>query len=134
PDGNMQMDEVLSDPDKVAALLNSCYDKIPLKGYQYYFLDNLVVLASDDGYTSDEGQGVISTYYYMDQNSASRHWLTSGPDTEGANNAFYWTHSWQQIRLCSQFIELIDKAAVHSENDRARFKAEARILRAFFYM
>lgn len=134
PDGTMQMDEVLSDPNKVSALLNSCYNKIPLKGYQYYFLDNLVILASDDGYTSDEGQGVIATYYYSNQNSAARHWLSSGPDQDGANNLLYWGNFWQQIRLCSQFIDVIDKAAVNSENERARFKAEAKVLRAFFYM
>src|SRR5690606_22706060 len=67
-DVNMQLDEVLTDPDRVEALLNSCYNNIPQKGYSYWFFESLVVAASDDGYTSDEGQGVPSTALYQDNN------------------------------------------------------------------
>ncbi|WP_298649959.1 RagB/SusD family nutrient uptake outer membrane protein [uncultured Proteiniphilum sp.] len=134
PDGNMQMDEVLSDPDKVEALLNRCYEKIPQKGYSYWFFESLVVAASDDGYTSDEAQGVPSTDIYTDNTSASSHAMRDSHDGHGGNNTGYWANSWQQIRLCTQFIELIDGAAVNKETDRGRFKAEARVLRAFFYM
>lgn len=134
PDGNMQMDEVLSDPNKVEALLNRCYNNIPQKGYSYWFFESLLIAASDDGYTSDEGQGVPTTALYQDNNSASGHNIRDAHDGHGGNNTGYWTRSWQQIRLCSQFIELIDKAAVNKESDRGRFKSEARVLRAFFYM
>ncbi|QBQ39942.1 RagB/SusD family nutrient uptake outer membrane protein [Sphingobacterium psychroaquaticum] len=134
PDGNMQMDEVLADPDKVEALLNRCYNNIPQKGYSYWFFDNIVVASSDDGYTSDEGQGVPTTAIYQDNNNASSHNIRDAHDGHGGNNTGYWTRAWQQIRLCSQFIEVIDKAAVNRDTDRGRFKAEARVLRAFFYM
>jgi len=134
PDGNMQMDEVLSDPEKVEALLNTCYQNIPQKGYAYWFFEEAVVAATDDAWTSDEAQGVITTGLYNDNNSASSHSLRDAPDGHGAGNTDYWNRSWQQIRLCSQFIELIDNAAVKTESNRGRFKAEARVLRAFFYM
>ncbi|WP_231960377.1 RagB/SusD family nutrient uptake outer membrane protein [Petrimonas mucosa] len=134
PDGNMQMEDVLSDPDKVEALLNTCYNNIPQKGYSYWFFESLVVAASDDGYTSDEAQGVPTTGLYSDNNSASNHHLRDAHDGHGGGNTGYWNRSWEQIRLCSQFIELIDQAAVNKETDRGRFKAEARVLRAFFYM
>jgi len=104
PDGNMQMDEVLSDPDKVEALLNRCYNNIPQKGYSYWFFESLVVAASDDGYTSDEAQGVPTTGLYTDNNSASYHHLRDAHDGHGGNNTGYWTRSWEQIRLCSQFM------------------------------
>lgn len=133
PDGNMQMDEVLSDPDKVEALLNRCYINIPKKGYSYYWFESAVVASSDDGWTSDDGQGLLVGNYYLDNNSASHHVMWGSPD-EGGGNAQYWPRFWAQIRLCSQFIELIDQAAVHNEANRGRFKAEARVLRAFFYM
>ncbi|SFU26979.1 Starch-binding associating with outer membrane [Porphyromonadaceae bacterium KHP3R9] len=134
PDGNMQMEDVLSDPDKVEALLNTCYNNIPQKGYSYWFFESLVVAASDDGYTSDEAQGVPTTGLYSDNNSAGNHHLRDAHDGHGGGNTGYWNRSWEQIRLCSQFIELIDQAAVNKETDRGRFKAEARVLRAFFYM
>ena len=54
-------------------------------------------------------------------------------DGHGSSNNAYWSRYWQQIRLCNQFLENIDNAAVHSETERARFKAEAHVLRAYFY-
>ncbi|MEA5127898.1 MAG: RagB/SusD family nutrient uptake outer membrane protein [Proteiniphilum sp.] len=134
PDGNMQMDEVLSDPDKVEGLLNRCYNNIPQKGYSYWFFDALVVASSDDGYNSEEAQGIPSSGMYADNNSASFHNIRDAHDGHGGGNTGYWNRSWQQIRLCTQFIEVIDNAAVHAETNRGRFKAEARVLRAFFYM
>src|SRR5690606_5204473 len=122
-------------PDKVEGLLNQCYNNIPKKGYSYMFFESAVVATSDDGWTSDDGQtGLIASDYYNDNNSAGNHAMLNRVDQHGGFNNEYWDRSWQQIRLCSQFIEVIDGAAVNNETDRGRFKAEARILRAFFYM
>ncbi|MCK3683462.1 RagB/SusD family nutrient uptake outer membrane protein [Maribellus sp. YY47] len=134
PDGNMQMDEVLSDPDKVEALLNRVYNNIPQKGYAYFFFDPAVVACTDDGWTSEDSQGQLVDQYYKDNCSASWHPMRDFPDGHGANNNSYWSRYWQQIRLCSQFIEVIDEAAVNDEADRGRFKAEAKVMRSFFYM
>lgn len=45
----------------------------------------------------------------------------------------YWTRYWEQIRLCNIFLENIDNAAVNSEAQRDRMRAEAHVLRAYFY-
>lgn len=134
PDGNMQMDEVLKDPDKVEALVNTLYQNIPQKGYVYFFFDPAVVACSDDGWSSEDSQGQLIDQYYKDNVSANWHPMRDYPDGHGANTNSYWNRYWQQIRLCSQFIELVDQAAVNNETDRGRFKAEAKVMRAFFYM
>ena len=134
PDGNMQMDEVLSDPDKVEAMVNSLYSNIPHKGYAYFFFDPAVVACSDDGWSSEDSQGQLVDQFYKDNTSASSHPMRDYHDGHGANTNAYWSRYWQQIRLCSQFLELIDGAAVNNDADRGRFKAEARVMRAFFYM
>ena len=134
PDGNMQMDEVLSDPDKVEAMVNTLYSNIPLKGYSYFFFDPAVVACSDDGWSSEDSQGQLVDQFYKDNTSAGSHPMRDYHDGHGANTNAYWSRYWQQIRLCSQFLELIDGAAVNNEADRGRFKAEARVMRAFFYM
>jgi len=135
PDGNMQLDEVLRDPDRVEGLLDRCYQNIPQKGYAYHFFDALIVAASDDGYTSDEGQaGLPTNRVYTDNANAADHPIRDSHDGHGVGNTAYWSRFWEQIRLCSQFIEVIDNAAVHQESNRGRFKAEARVLRAFYYM
>lgn len=134
PDGNLQLDEVLADPDKVEALVNTLYENIPQKGYVYFFFDPAVVACSDDGWSSEDGQGQLVDYYYKDNASASFHPMRDFPDGHGARNNSYWSRYWRQIRLCSQLIEVIDKAAVNDEADRGRFKAEAKVMRSFFYM
>lgn len=136
PEGNLEMDEVLADPDKVEALLNKCYGAIPQKGYSYWFYESLLVAASDDGYSSDEAADVPVTGVYQDNNSASFHQIRDAHNGHSGDNFRYWDLGWRQIRLCNQFLELIDQAVVYNDTDRGkdRFKAEARVLRAFYYM
>jgi hypothetical protein len=133
PDGSLSMDEVFADPDKVEGLLNRCYENIPQKGYLYFFYDPLVVALSDDGWSSEDGQDQALALLYKDVTSASSHPMTDRDDVMNGNVFQYWSRYWPQIRLCSQFIENIDNAAVKSEENRARFKAEAHLLRAYFY-
>ena len=144
PDGNMSMQDVMADPTRVEALLNKCYHQIPVKGYFYRWHDALVVAMSDDGWCSEELQGQIVQYLYSDNTTAAYHPMTDFPsDMDGSavdldghytsNSLHFWANYWPQIRLCSQFIELIDQATVRSESDRRRFKAEAHVLRAFYY-
>ena len=134
PDGRLAMAEILADADMVEQMLNRCYNNIPQKGYNYYFWETMVVAASDDAWSSDDGGGTTVMGLYRDNNSAQNHWMQDLPDQHGGDIGQYWLRYWEQIRLCTQFIENIDDAAVHSEVNRARFKAEAHLLRAFFYM
>jgi hypothetical protein len=134
PDGNMQLGEVLADPDKVEAMVNTLYENVPKKGYVYFFFDPAVVACSDDGWSSEDGQGQLIAQYYKDNTSASSHPMRDFHDGHGARTNNYWHRYWKQIRLCSQLLEEIDEAAVNDEADRGRFKAEAKVMRAFFYM
>lgn len=133
PDGTLTMEEVYSDPDKVGALLNACYNNIPQKGYVYWFYDPLLTACSDEGWSSEETQGTSVDQMYKGNASASSHPIRDMNDGHGAANNAYWTRYWQQIRLCNQFLENIGTATVNSETERARFTAEVHVLRAYFY-
>jgi hypothetical protein len=136
PDGTLTMEEIFADPDKVESLLNTCYMNIPQKGYAYRFFEPAVVSASDDGWTSEDGTGGNLIYdIYKDNVSASNHAMRDygSDDVGGTANYAYWSRFWTQIRLCSQFLENIETAAVKSEANRDRMTAEARVLRAFYY-
>ncbi|RHJ85493.1 RagB/SusD family nutrient uptake outer membrane protein [Parabacteroides sp. AM08-6] len=133
PDGTLSMEEVYSDPDKVGALLNACYNNIPQKGYVYWFFDPLLTACSDEGWSSEEVQGTSVDQMYKGNASASSHPIRDMNDGHGSSNNAYWTRYWQQIRLCNQFLENIGTAAVNDEAERARFTAEAHVLRAYFY-
>ena len=137
PDGNMTMEDILSDPTHVEGLLNACYRKILEKGVQYWFWDQIVIASSDDAWCAEDGMGQAIDMYYADSGSASWHPYNDWPDWHNDDyhtNYRYWEFYWPQIRLCTQFINIIDEAAVRRESDRGRFKAEAHVLRAYFYM
>lgn len=134
PDGKITLEEVFNDPDKVGAFLNSCYNNIPQKNIGYYFFEAFVVGMSDDAWSAADREGQqIQAMYDGTAASASYHPLRDNNDSHGSGNNQYWTRYWTQIRLCTQFIEHIDDANVRTEAERRRWKAEAQVMRAFFY-
>lgn len=134
PDGNLQFDEVLSDPDMVEGLVNTLYENIPKKGTYYTFRETAVVACSDDAWSSEDVVNEIVGNFYRNNTSAAYHPLTNHKDRDGGRVNNYWNRYWKQIRLCSQLLEVIGEAAVHTEADRSRFIAEAKVMRSFYYM
>lgn len=51
----------------------------------------------------------------------------------GKGNRTSWDLFFRNIRRCNLFISRIDNAVVPTEQDRAHWKAEARVLRAYYY-
>jgi len=133
PDGKLTMDQVFADNDKVGAFLNSCYTNMPAKGTRYYFWMRGPVDASDEAWDTDaEAEpSLVSGRCYNGDASASSHPLTNISSDMG--NGDYYARYWNSISNCSVFISRIDKATVLSETDRKRWKAEAYLLRAYYY-
>lgn len=141
PNGSLTWDEVFSDPVKVSGMLAKCYDKIPQKANTYQNFETLVVALSDDAWSSSDGtSGVPVTSIYNARHNASSHPLrdtggivANGGTAAGAAIGNYWANYWGQIYNINLFLDHIDTAAVNDETERSRFKAEAHLLRAFFY-
>jgi hypothetical protein len=137
PDGSLSMDDVISDPVKVSALLGSCYKYIPQKGYTYSDWETLLVALSDDGWSTADGFGGLPVnIIYGDRHSTGYHPVrdVDGMSTiEASYNGYQWSRFWGQVFQCNQFLDIIDRAAVNSEEERERFTAEAHLLRAYFY-
>ncbi len=128
PDGRLTMDEIFSDEVKVGAFLNSCYSTIPVKGTRYFFWMRGPVDWSDDAWDTDaEAESwITSGRMYNGDCSAGGHpawtWDAAG-----------WSPYWAAIRNCTYFLSRIDEATVSNETDRKRWKAEAHLLRAYYY-
>ncbi len=133
PDGKISLGEVFSDNDKTAAYLNTAYLFIPSEGHRYFFYMRGPVDWSDEAWDTDaEAESwITSGQLYSGNVSAASHFNTQWAD---ANNGDYWNRMFQAIRKCSVFLANIDAANVNSEADRARWKAEAHVLRAYYYM
>jgi hypothetical protein len=132
PDGKISLDDVFNDDEKTAAYLNTCYAYIPGEGNSYYFWMRGPVVWCDEAWDTDaEAETWLkSGKLYSGNVSAASHFNTDNPD---ANNGNYWNNMWAGIRKCSLFLGRIDKAAVKSEANRSRWKAEAHLLRAYYY-
>lgn len=133
PDGKLTMDEIFQDNDKVAAFLNSCYTYIPAKGTRYFFWCRGPVEWSDEAWDTDaEAESwIMSGRMYNGDASAGSHPVVN--ISADAGNGDYWGRYWAGIRNCTIFITRVDEAQVTNETDRKRWKAEAYVLRAYYY-
>ncbi len=133
PDGRISEDDIFADNDKVSAYLNSCYENMPAKGNRYFFWSRGPVEWSDEAWDTDaEAESwIMSGRMYNGDASASSHPIIDISDEAG--NGDYWDRYWNSIRMCSVFLSRIDGATVKNESDRNRWKAEAHLLRAYYY-
>src|SRR5690606_943398 len=133
PDGKISLEDVFQDDEKTAAYLNSCYAYIPGEGKAYFFHMRGPVDWSDESWDTDaEAEPwITSGQLYSGNVSADGHFNTQWAD---AGNGNYWVRMWEGIRKCSLFLANIDDAKVKSETNRARWQAEAHLLRAYYYM
>lgn len=133
PDGKLSMDEIFADNDKVAAFLNSCYTNMPAKGTRYFFWSRGPVVWSDEAWDTDaEAESwIMAGRMYNGDASAGNHPIVN--ISADAGNGDYWARYWSAIRNCTIFISRIDEATVNSTEDKNRWKAEAHLLRAYYY-
>lgn len=132
PDGKLTLDEIFTDNDKVGAFLNSCYTNMPIKGTRYFFWSRGPVNWSDESWDTDaEAESwLTSGRMYNGDASAGNHPALQWEDSGNGN---YWARYWNAIRNCALFISKIEDATVNDPADRRRWKAEAHLLRAFYY-
>ena len=130
PDGRETLDQIFADHDKTAAYLNTCYMNLPTKGTSYYWVCNAPTALSDEGYlVSGTINDAIPAKMYTSGGTASSHPVRDYSDDEN-----YYSAYMLQLRYCTTFLQYIDKAGVNSESERARWRAEAHVLRAYYML
>ena len=130
PDGRETLDQIFADHDKTAAYLNTCYSKLPTKGTSYYWVCNAPTALSDEGYlVSGTINDAIPAKLYTSGGTASSH-----PVRDYSGDENYYSAYMLQLRYCTTFLQYIDKAGVNSESERARWRAEAHVLRAYYML
>ncbi|MDR1102698.1 MAG: RagB/SusD family nutrient uptake outer membrane protein [Tannerella sp.] len=132
PDGKIALNDVFNDNEMTAAYLNTCYTYIPAEGAQWYFCMRGPVVWCDEAWDTDaEAEGwLTSGQLYNGSASAVTH---PAYEWSSMNNGDHWNRNWTAIRKCTYFLTHIDGATVTSEANRSRWKAEAHLLRAYYY-
>lgn len=132
PDGRITMEDVFKDPVKTEAYLNTVYGFIPTYFYKYAWWSFMAGVSDE---AQDVMVGVVST-------NMAGPWISGALNPgnnplalegQGSNNDHYAAF-WSGIRHANIFLENIDKAKVANEPLRQRMKAEAQMLRAFYYL
>lgn len=131
PDGRITLSDVFKDEKRTEAYLNTVYASIPTYFYSYEFFSFLAG-CSDEAVDGDEVRGApkIASSWNAGALTPSLNPLEAGG--QGAGMLHYNTF-WKGIRDANVFLANIDEAAVPNQSNKSRFKAEAQLLRAFYY-
>ncbi|GAA4316910.1 RagB/SusD family nutrient uptake outer membrane protein [Compostibacter hankyongensis] len=132
PDGRVSLNDVFTDAQNTESYLNTVYNYLPFGGIYYHYYEFLAAF-TDDAQSSDAPTqaGFAATEWYSGSLTPSKNPLYTG--NYPTNNGNRYERNWEGIRKVNTFLANIDKAAVKNESNRASMKAEARVLRAFFY-
>lgn len=128
PNGRISLADVFKDNNQTAAYLNSCYDYLQEYGGHYFFHTMLAGFSDEAHDNDDPTEGLAASQWYNGSLTPSHN-----PLDNGGWNGNYYGNDWDGIRKCNVFLLNIDNATVTSSTDKARWKAEAKVIRAFYY-
>lgn len=134
PDGRMDLDAVFSNPDDVKYYLSQAWMYIPNHDFGNYFFENYMIDMADEGWSVDDGQAIIINDIYKGNVTSQKHRFEWDDRGMGRWDGNYWVRYWEQIRILNQFLERIETATCESEAEKRQLKAEAHVLRAFYYL
>lgn len=128
PDGRASLDKIFEDESTAGAYLNSCYTDFPKWYVNEWHWTNTRIALSDNAWDRDDREGLSTGRYYRGDATAANPIL----ENESGNATSKWVAFWGNIRRCNVFLSNIEKTPMSSENTRARWIAEAKVIRAFF--
>ncbi len=128
PDGQVTIDEVLSNYQRSKGLLDETYGQIYLARDQISFVHNTMDCLTDNAFWA-------ATYNAYEWHNGSLslsnpviNWLWHG------NPEQLWPDFWRGIRFANNALKYLPLSTAITEQERDTWMAEARILRCWFYM
>ncbi|MCM1021214.1 MAG: RagB/SusD family nutrient uptake outer membrane protein [Muribaculum sp.] len=134
PDGRMDLDQVFGNPDNVKYYFSQAWMYVPDHDWANYFFENFFIDMADEGWSTDDGQAIIINDIYKGNVTAEKHRFEWDDRGQGRWDGNYWKRYWETIRVLNMFLSRIDGATCESDAERRQLKAEAQVLRAFFYL
>ena len=134
PDGRMPIDVVFSTPENTKDYFASAWSHIPQKMFMYYFFDNFLIDMADEGWSTAEYQPLLISDIYAGNCNTTKHRFEWDDTSQGKWDGGYWTRYWSMIRILNNCLKHFPDAAFESESERELCTAEARVLRAFYYL
>ena len=123
PDGRTTLEDIFKNEVQTEAYLNTVYLVMPSWFYSY---QNYSLLAG----STDEAEDSVTGNGDPNMNVSWNRGELTVSNNPGIN---YYSAFWSGIRHANIFLKYIDDANVESKSKRSRLKAEAKLLRAFYY-
>lgn len=134
PDGRLDNEAVFSTPENTKDYFASAWAHVPFKLFKYYFFDNFLIDMSDEGWSTADYQPLIINDIYAGNCNTTKHRFEWDDTAQGKWDGGYWQRYWAMIRVLNNCIKNFPTAAFDSEDERELCIAEARVLRAFYYL
>lgn len=134
PDGRLDNAAVFSTPENTKDYFASAWAHVPFKLFKYYFFDNYLIDMADEGWSTAEYRPLIINDIYAGNCNTTKHRFEWDDTAQGKWDGGYWQRYWAMIRVLNNCLENFPTAAFESEQERELCIAEARVLRAFYYL
>ena len=134
PDGRMTIDVVFSTPENTKDYFASAWAHVPQKMFNYYFFDNFLIDMSDEGWSTADYQPLIINDIYAGNCNTTKHRFEWDDTGQGKWDGGYWVRYWAMVRVLNNCLKYFPTATFESEAEREQCTAEARVLRAFYYL
>ena len=134
PDGRLDKAAVFSTPENTKDYFASAWAHVPFKLFKYYFFDNYLIDMADEGWSTADYQPLIINDIYAGNCNTTKHRFEWDDTAQGKWDGGYWQRYWAMIRVLNNCLENFPTAAFESEQERELCIAEARVLRAFYYL
>ncbi|MCK0148101.1 RagB/SusD family nutrient uptake outer membrane protein [Arenibacter sp. F26102] len=132
PDGRITIEDVFQDEKQTESYLNTVYSNIPSYFYKYQFWAYLAGCTDEcqDADVGNEGSNIAANWITGSLNASNNPLELAG---QGKGVKHYNTF-WSGIGHANVFLKNLATANIPNEKNRKRFKAEAQLLRAFYYL
>lgn len=126
PDGRTTLDDIFKDEKRTEAYLNRVYGQMPSYFWKYGFFDFLAPF-------SDEAYAYSGAVMGWSAGSLNASGSPLHAHQERGKGVYHYGTFWAGIRDANVFLQNIQTANIPSATNRERFRAEAQLLRAFYY-
>jgi hypothetical protein len=132
PDGRITLEDVFKNEKQTEAFLNTVYGNIPSYFYKYQFFSYLEGCTDNcaDADVGNEGSNIANNWIAGALTPSNNPLQLAG---QGGGINHYNTF-WSGIYNANVFLANVATANIPIETNRDRFKGEAQLLRAFYYL
>lgn len=136
PDGRITLADAFSTQELTEAYLNTTYERLRKHGTNYHYYTFLSAFGDDShesNYPTDNWT-ILANYINGNTSAAVNHFDSQGSTTLSYNDRNWYERSWVGIRRANVFLNNVNESNIPEAGHRGRLVAEAKILRAIYYL